>query len=113
MTDLPRGSYPMVSSGSFLAALAVLPGQDDAPRVIQQFTSIFLVSRHGDLWRIYDGASPDGAETTPSPRSTLPVRIFVPFGRKHQMRARVFALYESREIDPESLQIQLDESDIC
>lgn len=103
----------MVSTGSFLAALAVLPGQDDAPRVIQQFTSIFLVSRHGDLWRVYDGASPDGAQTTPSPRSTLPVRVFVPLGRKKEMRVRTFAPYEPREIDPESLQMQLDESDIC
>lgn len=103
----------MVSTGSFLAALAVLPGQDDAPRVIQQFTSIFLVSRHGDLWRVCDGASPDRAEATPSPRSTFPMRIFVPLGRKNQIRVRTFAPFEPREIDPESLQMQLDESDVC
>jgi len=102
----------MVSTGSFLAALAVLPGEDDAPRVIQQFTSIFLVSRHGDLWRVCDGDSPDSAQTAPSSRSTLPVRVFAPLGRKHQMRARTFASFEPREVDPESLQMQLDESEI-
>lgn len=103
----------MVSTGSFLAALAVLPANGNAPRVIQQFSSIFLVSRTGDLWGVHDCASPDGPPTTPSARSSLPVRIFVPLGRKTEMRAYTFAPFESREIDPESLQTQLDESDIC
>ena len=44
----------MLRSSSVAAALAVLPGKDDSPRVIRQFTSMFLVSRHGELWRVYD-----------------------------------------------------------
>jgi hypothetical protein len=103
----------MVRTGSFLAALAVLPGNDNAPRVIQQFSSIFLVSRTGDLWGVHDCATPGGPQTTPSSRSTLPVRTFVPLGRRNETRARLFAPYESREIDPESLQAQLDEADIA
>src|SRR3954471_8893545 len=100
----------MVRSSSVAAALAVLPTKDGAePRVIQQFTSIFLVSRYGELWRVYDSAAPDGADRKmPSATSTLPNRIFLALARKTEVRVHAFVPGETREIDPASLQAQLD-----
>lgn len=102
----------MVPPSSVAAALAVLPTKDGAePRVIQQFTSIFLVSRYGELWRVYDSAAPDGADRKmPSPGSTLPYRLFLALARKTEVRVHTFIAGEKRDVDPGSLQAQLDES---
>jgi hypothetical protein len=102
----------MVRSSSVAAALAVLPTKDGAePRVIQQFTSIFLVNRFGELWRVYDSAAPDGADRKmPSSGSTLPYRIFLALARKTEVRVYAFASSDGRETDPVSLQAQLDRS---
>ncbi len=102
----------MVRSSSVAAALAVLPTKDGAePRVIQQFTSIFLVGRHGELWRVYDSAAPDGADRTmPSAGSTLPYRLFLALARKSEVRVHTFAPDGSRDVDPQSLLKQLDEA---
>jgi hypothetical protein len=100
----------MVRSTSVAAALAVLPLKDGAePRVIQQFTSIFLVGRYGELWRVYDSAAPDGADRKmPSNGSSLPYRLFLALAQKSEVRVHAFAASDSREIDPPSLQEQLD-----
>ena len=100
----------MVPPSSVAAALAVIPsGYDPEPRVIQQFSSIFLVSRYGELWRVYDSASPDGGERKmPSAGSTLPHRLFLALARKSELRVHTFASGESRDIDPVALQGQLD-----
>lgn len=102
----------MVPPSSVAAALAVLPNRDGAePRVIQQFTSIFLVSRYGELWRVYDSSAPDGADRKmPSAGSTLPQRLFLALARKTEVRVHTFLPGESRDVDPASLQAQLDES---
>jgi hypothetical protein len=100
----------MVAS-SVAAALAVLPTGGDAPRVIQQFTSVFLVSRLGELWRVYDTTDPNGAERLmPSSLSTRRYRLFVALARKTQVRAIEFAERVPRGVDPVSLQEQLDAS---
>jgi transcription initiation factor TFIIIB Brf1 subunit/transcription initiation factor TFIIB len=101
----------MFSSGSVAAALVALPNRDDAPRVIQQFTSIFLVSRFGELWRVYDCETPEGGDRAmPSARSTHTHRIFVALARRNELRVHTFAPGESRELDPDSLQRQLDDT---
>jgi hypothetical protein len=100
----------MVSSSSVAAALAVLPTKNGAePRVIQQFTSIFLVNRYGELWRVYDSAAPDGADRKmPSSGSSFPYRIFLALARKTEVRVHAFGPGETRDVDPASLQTQLD-----
>jgi hypothetical protein len=81
------------------------------PRVIQQFTSIFLVGRAGELWRVYDSSSPDGADRSmPSPESTARYRLFLGLARKSEIRAFAFTDDGTREVDPVSLQKQLDAS---
>ena len=102
----------MVPTSSAAATLAVLPSRDGAePRVIQQFTSIFLVGRFGELWRVYDSAAPGGTDRkTPSNGSGLPYRLFLALARKTEVRVHTFADGGSREIDAQSLQAQLDSS---
>lgn len=101
----------MVPSSSAAAALAVLPTRDEAPRVIQQSTSIFLISRFGELWRVYDTSAPDGTDrSVPSGRSTHLRRLFLALTRKTELRVHTFAAGDSREVDPVSLQRQLDAS---
>lgn len=102
----------MLSSSSVAAAPAVVPLKAAAePRVIQQFMSIFLVSRHGELWRVYDAAAPEGSERKmPAGSSALPFRLFVALARRSELRVHSFAPGESREVEPENLQRQLDEA---
>ena len=101
----------MVHASSVAAALAVIPTKDDAPRVIQQFTSIFLVNRFGELWRVYDSHAPEASDRKmPSPGSILPVRLFVALARRSEIRAHTFAPGEAHDTDPASLQRQLDDS---
>jgi hypothetical protein len=93
-------------------ATAALSGRTGGePRVIQQFTSIFLVGRAGELWRVYDSSSPSGADRTmPSAESNGRYRLFLGLARKSEMRAYTFMADGSREVDPVSLQKQLDAS---
>ena len=101
----------MMRSSSVAAALAVIPGKDDSPRVIRQFTSVFLVSRAGELWRVYDADAPDSADRQmPSAGSHLPYRLFMALARDEQLRVHAFAERESHDIDPAVLQAQLDDS---
>lgn len=103
----------MMRSSSVAAALAVLPSPDDSPRVIRQFTSIFLVSRAGELWRVYDADAPTSADREmPSQGSRLPHRLFIALATKEEVRVHTFAERESRDIDPNVLQQQLDASSV-
>ena len=101
----------MFSASSVAAALAVIPTRDDAPRVIQQFTSIFLVNRYGELWRVYDSTAPEGADRKmPSSGSATPHRLFVALARKTELRVHTFAPGAPHDKDPLSLQAQLDDN---
>jgi hypothetical protein len=100
-----------LSAVGVAAALAVLPTQADAPRVIQQFTSVFLVSRYGELWRVYDCEAPDGStRKMPSPGSTARARAFVALAQKGEVRIFRFGPGEGHDISPHALQQQLDRS---
>jgi hypothetical protein len=110
-TGIARSDSSVVRTNSVAAALAVLPGKDDSPRVIRQFTSIFLVSRAGELWRVYDAASTDNLDRQmPSPSSQFPYRIFLALARDEQTRVYRLVQREPRDIDPVVLQQQLDDS---
>jgi hypothetical protein len=101
----------MMRTSSVAAALAVLPARDDSPRVIRQFTSIFLVSRAGELWRVFDTDAPHGIDREmPSPTSRRAHRVFVALATKEETRVHTFAERESRDVDPLVLQEQLDGS---
>jgi hypothetical protein len=73
---------------------------------------MFLVSRSGELWRVYDSAAPDGAQRSmPSPDSTDPYRLFLALARKSEVRVHTFAPGASRPIDPLALEEQLEEAE--
>lgn len=102
-------SEPSTVASPYMAALAGRTGAE--PRVIKQFTSIFLVGRAGELWRVYDSSSPNGADRTmPSADSNARYRLFLGLARKSEMRAYAFTADTSRDIDPVNLQKQLDAS---
>jgi hypothetical protein len=88
----------------------VLPASGPEPRVIQQYQSTFLVDRHGDIWRVYDGNEIDGGERHMPSVSPCSFRMFIPLARNAAMRVHSFARDSAREVDPVSLQAQLDGS---
>jgi hypothetical protein len=103
----------MTHSNSVAAALAVLPSKDDSPRVIRQFTSIFLVSRAGELWRVFDTDTPDSIDREmPSPTSRRALRVFIALATKEETRVFTLGERESRDVEPLVLQGQLDRSAI-
>jgi len=102
-------SEPSTVAAPIVAALTGRTGTE--PRVIRQVTSIFLVGRAGELWRVYDSSSPSGADRTmPAADSNARYRLFLGLARKSEMRAYTFTADGSRDIDPLSLQKQLDAS---
>jgi hypothetical protein len=101
---------PRTPSGNVAVALAVLPPSAPEPRVIQQFTSTFLVDRHGDIWRVFDTNDVDSGERQMPSVSTFPLRVFIALARNAEMRVHSFARYAARDVDPVSLQAQLDAS---
>jgi hypothetical protein len=79
------------------------------PRVIQQFTAIFLVSREGDVWRVYDSDSLHGwGRRMPSDSSDVVSRVFVGIGRATTKRIHHFKSTEDRSLTADRLQAQLD-----
>jgi len=100
------------NAGSVAAALAVLPSTiGDAPRVIRQFTSVFLMSSHGELWRVYETDTPDATDRhIPWRGSSHCYRVFIGLTREGPVRVHAFEPDESRETDPATLQDQLDHS---
>jgi hypothetical protein len=103
-----KSRTPRTPSGNVAVALAVLPPSGPEPRVIQQFTSTFLVDRHGDIWRVYDANSVDSTERRMPSVSTFPFRLFVALARNAEVRVHTFTRGASHDVDPVSLQAQLD-----
>ncbi len=96
-------------SSQVVGALAVLPPSDVAPRVIQQFTSVFLVSRAGELWRVYDSDATDGSgRKMPSAGLTPRSRVFIAIAQTSEIRVRRFRVDEPHGIRPDELQDQLN-----
>jgi hypothetical protein len=107
---MARSSLPDAASAASL--------RDDLPRVVRQAASVFLVSRSGELWRVFDSAASSPADgpgslmnperRIPSSASRLPVRLFVALARKTDVRVHSFPQGASRSIDAAELQRQLE-----
>ncbi|MGH7618862.1 MAG: hypothetical protein ACREPM_16705 [Gemmatimonadaceae bacterium] len=101
----------MMRTSSVAAALAVLPTKDGSPRVIRQFTSVFLVSRGGELWQVYDTDAAGNADRhMPAAGSRSRHRLFEAIARDERVRVHTFSERESHDVDPIALQEQLDDS---
>lgn len=86
---------------------AVLASTDAVPRLVRQFTALFLVSPQGDVWRVFD--SDDAAGMTryaPSHDPKVLTRVFVGSGARPVVRLYTFGA-EPHTITAEGLFEQL------
>ena len=102
----------MMPSPQPAANVAATPPIDyTAPRTIQRSTSVFLLSRRGELWRVVDTDRPSGMrENIPSASTAFPFRVFNSLTRAGDVRVYTFPRAASHAIDAPSLQQQLDEA---
>ena len=84
-----------------------------APRSIQRSTSVFLLSRRGELWRVVDTDRPGSVrQNVPTASTAFPYRVFAALSRPEDVRVYTFPRASSHAIDATSLQRQLDESTV-
>jgi hypothetical protein len=101
----------MSPTSSLAAVPSAMPQQDSAPRVLQQFTSIFLVSRFGELWRVFDCEEADGVNRRmPAETHEAAGRVFVALSDEPHERVHMFGASEDRRLEPKLLQAQLERS---
>ena len=86
---------------------------DGVPRLVRQFTALFLVTPRGDVWRIFDSDDATG-ETRFSPSSDPAVRtrVFIGSGASPVIRFYAFQQGEARSIGAEKLYDQLGASKV-
>jgi hypothetical protein len=88
---------------------AVMASTDGVPRLVRQFTALFLVTPQGDVWRVFDSDDASG-ETRFSPSSDPAVRtrVFIGSGARPSIRVYTFREGEARSIGAERLHDQLN-----
>lgn len=87
---------------------AIVASTDAVPRLVRQFTALFLVTPRGEVWRIFDSDDATG-ETRCSPSSDphIRTRVFIGSGAKPAVRLYGFQADEPRSIGAERLYEQL------
>jgi hypothetical protein len=87
---------------------AVVASTDAVPRLVRQFTALFLVTPLGDVWRIFDSDEATGdTRFAPANDPHVLVRVFIGGGTQPMIRLYRFADGESRSISAERLYEQL------
>ena len=87
---------------------AVMASTDAVPRLVRQFTALFLVTPQGDVWRIFDSDEPSGdTRFAPTNDPSVISRIFIGSGPNPIIKAYRFLEVESRSISAERLYEQL------
>jgi hypothetical protein len=90
---------------------AALASTDGIPRVIKEFSILYLVTPTGDVWRVFD--SEDGTPATRRSAADDPnvnTRIFIGGGPYPAVRVYRFLEREDRAVSAERLVEQLAES---
>jgi hypothetical protein len=90
---------------------SVMASTDGIPRVIRQFSVIYLVTPSGDVWRVFD--SEDETRVTRFAATHDPkvsTRIFIGSGPRAVVRVYRFLKTEDRSVSAERLFEQLGES---
>ena len=87
---------------------AVMASTDAVPRLVRQFTALFLVTPQGDVWRVFDSDDANG-ETRYAPTSDPKVRtrVFIGSGPRPDVRVYEFQSGEPRSIAADRLHEQL------
>jgi hypothetical protein len=87
---------------------AVVASTDAVPRLVRQFTALFLVTPQGDVWRIFDSDEASGqTRFAPANDPQVLVRVFMGSGTQPAVKLYSFADGESRSISAERLYEQL------
>ena len=87
---------------------AIVASTDAVPRLVRQFTALFLVTPQGEVWRVFD--SDDATGETRCPPSSDPhirTRVFIGSGARPPMKFYEFQKDEPRSIGAERLYEQL------
>jgi hypothetical protein len=90
---------------------SVMASTDGIPRVIRQFSVLYLVTPTGHVWRVFD--SEDEASVTRFAATHDPsvsTRIFIGSGPRAIVRVYRFLKTEDRSVSAERLFEQLEES---
>jgi hypothetical protein len=92
---------------------AVVSSTDAIPRLIRQFSALFLVTPQGDVWRIFDSEGPETeTRSTPTNDPHIWARIFIGSGATPVVRVYRFRDGESRSVNAERLFAQLGSATI-
>ena len=87
---------------------AVMASTDAVPRLIRQFTALFLVTPRGDVWRVFDSDDLAGDRRyAPSSDPNVRTRVFIGSGARPPIRVYEFVGDEPRSIGAERLFEQL------
>jgi hypothetical protein len=87
---------------------AVVASTDAVPRLVRQFTALFLVTPQGDVWRIYDSDDANGeGRFAPTNDPNVTTRVFIASGAQPDMKLYRFRDLEPRSISAERLNEQL------
>jgi hypothetical protein len=87
---------------------AVVANTDAVPRLVRQFTALFLVTPTGDVWRVFDSDDEKGEERfSPSSDPNVCTRVFIGSGTQPIVKTYLFSSGEARSIAAERLYEQL------
>ena len=101
--------HPQLSMHPLTGQLAAVMASTDAvPRLVRQFTALFLVSPKGDVWRIFDSDDANGkTRYAPSNDQKVRARVFIGSGALPIVRVYEFGPDEPRSVTAETLYGQL------
>jgi hypothetical protein len=87
---------------------AIMASTDAVPRLVRQFTALFLVTPQGDVWRVFDSDDATG-ETRFSPSSdpNVRTRVFIGSGERPAIKVYTFREGEARLISADLLYDEL------
>ena len=87
---------------------AVMASTDAVPRLVRQFTALFLVTPQGSVWRVFDSDDASGeSRYAPSSDPRVATRVFIGSGAKPLIRVYAFPPGEPRSISADRLYDQL------
>lgn len=90
---------------------AVVASTNAIPRLVRQFTALFLVTPQGDVWRVFDSDETDGgSRSSPTNDPGVLARVFIGSGTDPVIRLYRFRDGETRSVSAERLLEQLDAS---
>jgi hypothetical protein len=92
----------------FAGLAAILASTDGVPRVVRQANALFLVSPHGEVWRIFDSDDAAGeSRYTPASNPFARSRVFLGSGATPTVKIYAFRVDEPRSAGAERLHEQL------